>query len=216
MGFFTKEYRSPVMDGMDVATLLLRARSASDPRDAHAYLAHAEELDPNDLRVQRELLMRGNLHLRDPKNVSFHVIKSYLLHAFEHPEQHDEAEQHRMAREIFDHPRLQRCLRLTEQPDQFMATYLQELCADYVRIFILPDASHSRSFLGFTLPGTQAASMAVPAYDLLQNIFLSPDLSQSEQKQLAGAFYRAYSAQMSGHTQPLDERLGDSFSRLLE
>ena len=154
--------------------------------------------------------MRGNLHLRDPRHVSFHVIKSYLLHAFEHPEQHDEAEQRRMAREIFDEPRLHRCLQLSDQPDAFLQSYLQELCADYVRIFILPDASHCRSFLGFTMPGTQAASMAVPAYDVLHNIFLSPDLTQTEQRQLAGAFYRAYRTQMNGHTQPLDERLGNT------
>ena len=216
MGFFTRHYQPPRTDGMDVSALLARALSAGDPRDAHAYLIRAEALAPDDLRVQRELLMRGNLHLRDPRRVSFHVIKSYPLHAFEHPEQHDESEQHRMAREIFDDPRLQRCLELAEQPDAFMQSYLQELCADYVRIFILPDASHTHGFLGFTMPGTQAASMAVPAYDVLQNIFLSPDLSQTEQRQLAGAFYRAYRAQMNGRTQPLDERLGDTLGRLLE
>ena len=121
-----------------------------------------------------------------------------------------------MAREIFDEPRLHRCLQLSDQPDAFLQSYLQELCADYVRIFILPDASHCRSFLGFTMPGTQAASMAVPAYDVLHNIFLSPDLTQTEQRQLAGAFYRAYRTQMNGHTQPLDERLGNTLGRLLE
>ena len=62
----------------------------------------------------------------------------------------------------------------------------------------------------------QAASMAVPAYDVLHNIFLSPDLTQTEQRQLAGAFYRAYRTQMNGRTQPLDERLGDTLGRLLE
>lgn len=40
--------------------------------------------------------------------------------------------------------------------------------------------------------------MAVPAYDVLHNIFLSPDLTQTEQRQLAGAFYRAYRTQMNG------------------
>lgn len=216
MGFFSRQYQPPKTDGMDAAALLMRARAAGDPRDAHAYLTRAEALAPDDLRVQRELLMRGNLHLRDPRHVSFHVIKSYLLHAFEHPEQHDETEQRRMAREIFDEPRLHRCLQLSDQPDAFLQSYLQELCADYVRIFILPDASHCRSFLGFTMPGTQAASMAVPAYDVLHNTFLSPDLTQTEQRQLAGAFYRAYRTQMNGHTQPLDERLGDTLGRLLE
>ena len=56
----------------------------------------------------------------------------------------------------------------------------------------------------------------MPAYDVLHNIFLSPDLTQTEQRQLAGAFYRAYRTQMNGRTQPLDERLGDTLGRLLE
>lgn len=213
---FSKRYSPPRVDDLDVAALLSRARNAKDPRDAHAYLTHAEALAPQNLSVQRELLMRGNLHLRDSRRPSFHVIKCYLLHALEHPEAHDEAEQHRMIREIFDHPRLARCLSLSSTPDIFLRDYLQELCADYVRIFILPDASHRRDILGFSLPAALAATMAAPAYDVLHNIFLSPDLSQQEQQQLASAFYRAYAAQMNGRTQPLDERLGDTLSQLID
>lgn len=216
MSLFSKRYSAPSMDQLDVAALLSRARSAKDPRDAHAYLTRAQMLAPDNLSVQRELLMRGQLHLRDGRHPSFHVIKCYLLHALEHPEMHDEAEQRRMIREIFDHPQLARCLALSDTPDIFLRDYLQELCADYVRIFILPDASHRRHVLGFSLPAALAATMATPAYDVLHNIFLSPDLSSQGQQQLASAFYRAYRAQMNGRTQPLDERLGDTLSHLIE
>ena len=41
MGFFSRQYQPPKTDGMDAATLLMRARAAGDPRDAHAYLTRA-------------------------------------------------------------------------------------------------------------------------------------------------------------------------------
>ena len=44
MGFFSRQYQPPKTDGMDAATLLMRARAAGDPRDAHAYLTRAEAL----------------------------------------------------------------------------------------------------------------------------------------------------------------------------
>lgn len=46
MGFFSRQYQPPKTDGMDAATLLMRARAAGDPRDAHAYLTRAEALAP--------------------------------------------------------------------------------------------------------------------------------------------------------------------------
>lgn len=51
MGFFSRQYQPPKTDGMDAAALLMRARAAGDPRDAHAYLTRAEALAPDDLRV---------------------------------------------------------------------------------------------------------------------------------------------------------------------
>lgn len=216
MGLFAKKYASPHMDGLDADTLLARAKGAEDPRDAHAYLLRAEQLSPDDLRVQRELLLRGELHTRDPKAMNFFVIKCYLLHALEHPEQHDEAEQKRMLRELFEHPRLIRCQSLAPDPAAFTREYLQDLCAEYVRLFIAGDTRHTRSVAGITLGGKLPKYLAEPAYDVLYNAFSSPFLSQEEQLLLGGAFYRAYSAYMGGKTEPLDARLGNLLGRLIQ
>lgn len=204
------------MDGMDADTLYARGRSAEDPRDAHAFLLRAEELAPNDLRVQKELLLRGELHKRDSRNISFFVIKCYVLHAFEHPEQHSEEEQQRMAREIFDHERVHKCLAIASDTEAFMKEYLGDLCREYVRLFIAGDTTHTRAVLGIALSAKQPQYLAVPAFDVLSNIFCCPFLAENEQLLLGGAFYRAYHTYMDGRTQPLDERLGNMLGKLIQ
>lgn len=215
MGLFAKKYAPPRMEGMDMDTLYARGRSAQDPRDAHAFLSRAAEIAPSDLRIQKELLLRGDLHKRDPQRISFHVIKCYLLHTFEHPEQHEENEQKRMAREIFDHEQLERCLHLAPDREQFMKEYLEELCAEYVRLFIAGDTTHTRAVLGVTLTSKQPAYLAEPAFDVIDNILSFPHYSQEEKTLLAGAFYRAYRTFMEGRTEPLDEKLGNALGRLI-
>ena len=216
MGLFAKKYTPPCMDGMDVDTLYARGRSAQEPRDAHAFLMRAAEMDPSDLRVQKELLLRGRLHERDPHNITFHVIKCYLLHAFEHPEKHNQEEIQRMARELFDHPQLQRCLAIAPDQDAFMKEYLNDLCAEYVRLFIAGDTSHTRAILGITIGSKQPVFLAIPAYDIISNILSSSYLNEDEKTLLAGVFYRAYRAHMDGRTEPLDERLGNQLGRLIK
>lgn len=215
MGLFKKPYAPPETKGLDKDVLLVRARAASDPRDAHAYFAAAETLDPLDLTIQRELLLRGELHKRDAKNVSFFVIKSYILHAFEHPEKHTGEERKRMIREIFDHERLQNCLTLCEDKSAFLRDYLYDLSLDYVRIFIAPDTTHRPAVLGITLNGRLPAALAKPAGDMIINALACTLLSDAEQTLLAASFYRAYRDYMHGETQPLDALLGDDLVRLL-
>lgn len=216
MGFFAKKYAPPFMDGMDVDTLYARGRSAEDPRDAHAFLARAEEIAPDDLRIQKELLLRGDLHQRDSRNITFHVIKCYLLHAFEHPEKHSEDERKRMTRELFDHERVQKCLAIAPDKEAFLKEYLFDLSREYVRLFIAGDTSHTRALLGITIASKQPAFLAIPAFDVLNNMFLSPFLSKEEKLLAGGAFYQAYHAHMEGRTQPLDEKLGNMLGKLIK
>lgn len=215
MGLFAKKYIPPRTEGMDVDTLYARGRSAEDPRDAHTFLSRAAEIAPDDLRIQKELLLRGDLHKRDAQNISFHVIKCYLLHTFEHPEDHDENEQKRMARELFDHEQLLRCLEIAPDRETFLKEYLQDLCAEYVRLFIAGDTTHTRAILGITMAARQPVYLAVPAYDVIHNILAYPAYTEEEKTLLAGAFYRAYHAFMDGRTAPLDEKLGNDLGRLI-
>ena len=216
MGLFAKKYTPPFMDGMDVDTLYARGRSAEDPRDAHAFLARAEELDPTDLRIQKELLLRGDLHKRDSRNITFFVIKCYLLHGFEHPEKHSEDEKKMMARDLFDHERVHKCLAIAPDRTEFLKDYLYDLCREYVRLFIAGDTSHTRALLGITIASRQPLYLSIPAFDVLNNIFLCPYLTEEEQLLLGSAFYRAYHQHMEGRTEPLDERLGNMLGKLIK
>ena len=215
MGLFAKKYTPPRMDGMDVDTLYARGRSAQDPRDAHAFLSRALEAAPHDLRIRKELLLRGNLHLRDPKNPSFHVIKCYLLHAFEHPADHPDAEQKRMIRELFDHQDVAACLEIAPDKAAFLQEYLEALCAEYIRLFIAGDTTHTRMVLGVTLSSKLPQFLAVPAYDVLDNILSSQYLTDEEKQLLSRAFYQMYRAHMDGRTEPLDEKLGNRLGQLI-
>lgn len=215
MGLFAKKYTPPYMEGMDVDTLFARGRSAQDPRDAHAFLMRAADIAPDDLRIHKALLLRGDLHKRDPHHPSFHVIKCYLLHAFEHPEKHDDKEKQRMTRELFDHEQLTRCLALAPDRESFLREYLQELSAEYVRLFIAGDTNHTRAILGITIASKQPEFLAIPAFDVLNNIFLSPYLSEEEKLLLGSSFYRAYRTHMEGRTEPLDAKLGNYLGKLI-
>ena len=101
-------------------TYLSLAQKEKDPLKKHVLLTQAARIAPDNLAVQKELLMLGNLYQRDGKNPDPRLIKCYLFHIFEHPECHAEEEQRAMAREIFDHPQLQRCLSLTPAPQEFL------------------------------------------------------------------------------------------------
>ena len=215
MGLFAKKYTPPCMDGMDLDTLYARGRSAQDPRDAHAFLARAAEIAPDDLRIRKELLLRGRLHERSSQNVTFHVIKCYLLHAFEHPEKHDETEKKRMIRELFDHEQVADCLAVAPDREAFLKEYLYDLCAEYVRLFIAGDTSHTRAMLGIVIQSKQPLFLSIPAYDVIRNIFSTPYLSEEEKLLVGGAFYKAFRTHMDGRTEPLDEKLGNLLGKLI-
>ena len=77
-------------DHMDETELLYEAKLSDDPVYAYACLTKAETLDPDNLSVQRALLMLGRLHERGRDPADYSAIKSYVLHSFEHPEKYSE------------------------------------------------------------------------------------------------------------------------------
>ncbi len=211
MGDVIKKFSPmPIPGHFDAAMLLAEAKAAADPRDQHALLTRAAALSPQDLPVRRALLMLGRLYERDPRVVDFSVIPCYPLHVFEHPEKHDEAQQQRFARLLFDAPLLLDCLALAPDPLVFRKDYLQETSANYIEIFIRGDSSHAPRFFGLG-----KANLARPAADVIRNTFCSPFLDEAEQQLLAGAFYRAYHQAMGGQTQALDTLLGAQIGALL-
>lgn len=197
------------------ASLLARAKAQQDPVRRYALLEQAEQSAPDDLNVQRALLMHGRLHERSSRKLDYSVIHCYLFHVFEHPEQHDEPSQEQSARALLSEPRLLRCLSLAQDPDAFLRGYLTDLAAEYMRIFILPDRSHAPWAFGLALTGQRGRHMAQPAYAVLKNLLSCPWYTQKEQRMTARAFYQAYFSEMDGDVTALDALLGDDLCRQL-
>jgi len=212
---FSKKSPQPDLANMGLEDLLFVARTQQDPVWRHQALTRAEQLVPENLEVQRALLLHGRLHERDPKKMDFSVIKCYLLHAFEHPEDHPPEEARRMARELFEEARLLRCLKLATDPEAFLREYLQELAREYMRIFVAADNRHIPRVFGISFRGSLARYLAAPACDILRNILSSPHLNEEEARLLARAFYRAFYEFTGGDVTSLDSRLGPQLRGLI-
>ena len=208
MGFFSARKQPKNLDLLSLEELLFEADVQQDPQVVYQALTRAEALAPEDLAVQRRLLLHGRLHERSPRTMDLSVIPCYALHAFEHPEQHGETAQQEMIRGLFDGERLKRCLALCDQSERFLSDYLLELSRAYMRIFVAPDTSHAPRLFGISLKGSLHRYLAVPARDILMNILSSPFLTPTESIPLAKAFYQAFYEHGQGDTQALDALLG--------
>jgi hypothetical protein len=208
MPLFNKKPQAPDLSGLTMEKLLFMADTETDPVLIHSALSRAEELAPDDLGIQRRLLLLGRLYLRSNKVMDFSVIKSWLLHAFEHPDKHVDAEAKRMARELFDEPRLKRCLELAPDKAAFLRDYHEELSRDYIRIFIAADNTHVPRVFGISFKGNLSRYLAIPSRDIISNILASPWLSEEESVPLAKAFYRAFYDHVHGEVRELDRLLG--------
>lgn len=199
---------------MDDITLLRQAQQEERPDKKYGLLKQALSLSPDSLPVLREMLVMGDYD-RWPRG-DLRRIGCYLFHGFEHPEQHTEEEQARMAAELFHSPLLDRCLALSDDPKEFLWEYHSALAANYVRIFIREDHSHLPYLFGFLAARKIPCYLARPMGDVIRNIFLCPFLSEEEKSRLAGCFYRACHQYLEGQTGPLDENLGASVCALLQ
>ncbi len=208
MPLFSRKFTLPDLAGKSREELLFLADTADDPRAVRHALLAAEAQSPADEEVQRRLILLGRLHERDPKKPDFSVIKSYLLHAFEHPGDHPPQQERAMARELFDDQRLVRVMGISPDPRAFLRRVLEDLSREYVRIFLLGDSRHVPRLLGLTMRHSAGKYAARPASDVIANIYQSPYLSQEEAHTLARAFYRGFYLEMREDTRELDLLLG--------
>ncbi len=216
MALFRKRQDPVIPEGLSVDELVHRALTDEDPRNRYTYLKRAEEAEPNNLEVQRGLLMLGRLHERNSKVIDFSVIKCYLYHIFEHPEKHSEQEISKMARELLDHQRLARCLELSEDREGFLSAYLEELARDYVKLFLVSDSSHIPSIFGFSFKSNTAKHLAPHVRTILQGILSCSSYNAQEQVLVARQFYKAFSLEMNGQTLDLDRLLGATICKTLK
>lgn len=215
MPLFSKKSQLPDVEKMTLDQLLFLADTQDDPKIIYLALNRAAELSPDDLAIQRRLLLLGRLHERDPHKMDFSVIKSYLLHPFEHPEKHKPEEIRQMAHDLFEETRLKRCLELAPDPDAFLRSYFEELSREYVNIFVAADNSHVPRVFGISFKGGLSRYLAIPGRDIISNIFSSPYLSKEEATVLAKSFYKAFYDHTHGEVRELDKLLGAEICGLL-
>lgn len=214
MGWFSR-FPKQVPDTADADTLIKLAERESDIKFRHALLEKAAALSPDNIKALRALLMLGNLWRRDPNRPDFNLIKCYLLHPFEHPECHDENDRERKAREIFDDPLLARCLHLSQSPNDFMRDYLEELCGEYIRIFIAGDSRNMPRLQGLTFRHSIPKYLSAPMARVSEGIVLSPCLAPPEREHLLHAFYRACRHFLEGQVSYLDDGLSPEALKIL-
>lgn len=216
MAMFGKKTGRTVDSNLDAESCLRLANAAEDPVYRFKLLKRAEALAPDNLGVQRALLMLGRLHERDPKHVDFSVIKCFMLHVFEYPDQHTEEDIREKTREVFDHPQLKKCLALASDADAFLRGYLEEVSLEYVRVFLAASSAYTPSLLGFTLKHSAAKALAAPMSRMLHNMLSSAYLRAGEQTLLAASFYRACHRHLNGETRFLDALLSPEAIRSLQ
>lgn len=198
---------------MDAMMLLRQAQQQEKPEKKYDLLKKAHALAPDSLPVLQEMLLTGDYD-RWPRG-DLRRIGCYLFHGFEHPEQHPEEEQQRMALEFFHSSLLDQCLALADDPQAFLKEYFTALGANYISIFIREDRAHMPYLFGYLATRKIPRYLAAPMGSVIRNIFLCPFLTGEQQSLLAGCFYRACYQYLEGQTGPLDENLGASICALI-
>lgn len=132
----------------EVARLLERAMALEDPAKKKALLLQAVETAPDWLPVHEELLHLGRLDQRGKVPMDYHLIKCYLLHAFEAPDEEPDRIP-AMMEELVAHPQLTRCLDLAADQAGFIRRYLIRLSREYIRIFLVGSNRYIPRIFGF-------------------------------------------------------------------
>jgi hypothetical protein len=201
-------YIKDVPAGEDASALLRRAQEESDPVKRYALLQKAEDAAPNNLQVQKALLLHGRLHERDKRKIDFSVIKCYLLHVFEEPDAYLFAKREDKIRELFSEDRLVKAMDMAPDGQVFLGEYLTALSQEYIHLFLRGSSRHMKPIFGFAPAGKPSRLLAEPAAKILRCMLLEEALPDDQREMLAGAFYKAYGLEFQGETTYLDEALG--------
>ena len=189
--------------------LLEKARREEDPVRKHALLMELRTRHPDNLDIERELLMLGRLHERSRRDVSFRNIKCYLLQIYLDTQGLSGDDIADMRRELFHHPQLEVCRRLAPDGDAFTREYLEDLSGDFIQLFLEGSNLYMRSLFGFVNHRNAPALLAPHAARMLENISRDDELTPGERQTLLTAFYRAFALRMNGETAKLDKCLAE-------
>ena len=134
----------------EVVALLEEAEREKRPDRAHKRLLRALEADPESFAAHRALLYHGKLHecLKRPGDYS--LIKCYLLHMYEEPQEYTGEQRDAKVEELFRDPQYLRTRELSGDAEAFETEYLRHLACEYFRIFLRGRSGIGRGMLGFS------------------------------------------------------------------
>ena len=193
----------PVQEsGLDLSLV----HGESDPVKKHEMLEKLLAENPDSLEVAEEILYLGKLYLRGQKGLDFSVIKCYVLNVYLEPDEMKKDRREALRREIFSHPDLDRCLRLTQNKDAFLRRYLQHISGEFIDLFLKGSTRHMRSFFGFVNQSKAPKYLAAPVVKMMLNMQRDETLTQEQRQLLMQSLYAAFASKL-GDTQSLDEQM---------
>jgi hypothetical protein len=197
----------PQADAVQAA--LARVEAQANPVKKHELLEAALREFPDSLAVAEEVLFLGRLHERSKRTLDFSVIKSYLLNLYLEPETLTAEKRDAMRRELFDHPDLDRCLKLAGDEDVFMAHYLHRLSGQFIQLFLHGSSKYMRRFFGFGMDSRAPKLLASPAAKMLAGMQADAALTDRQRSMLMRAFFDAFCEHLGGETRWLEEAMAE-------
>lgn len=191
----------------ELRVLLERIDRQNDPAKKHRMLLEAQQVYPDCLPVEEELLFLGRLYERSPKKLDFSIIKCHLWHMYLTPDAFSETQKQQMRQELIAHPQLLRCMSLSDQPQNYLRRYLQRLGGEFVNIFLKGSSHYSRAFMGLRLDNRMDRVLADPVADMLRNIHRDTALSDEHRDMMYDALYRAFLTETGGNARWVDAEL---------
>jgi hypothetical protein len=186
---------------------LSAALAQDDPVKKHDMLLALREQYPESLAVAEQILYMGRLYERSKKGLDFSVIKCYVLNVYLEPKSMKPDQREELRREIFHHPDLDACLKLTEDPEVFLRCYLERLSEDFTHLFLKGSSLYMHAFFGYVNERKAPKNLAAPAAGMLMAMRQDETLTGKQRTLLMQSFYRGFAHQMDGQTQYLDELL---------
>lgn len=185
-----------------------------DPVRIHYALQDLEKKFPNNLAIQRALLLQGRLHERNPKKLDYSVIHCYLLQVFLEPESLTKEQTNAFLQELTSGERLLTCLSLSPDKNQFLQDYYEEMSGRFIDLFLLGSSKYMRAFFGLSMSRNPAKTLASPVAKMIENIWDTHPLADYRFV-LAKALFQSFQRKFENITFLKDE-LGAKHLKLLD
>ena len=199
--------KAPEIRNEEAEKWIRKAQAVNSYPEKKKILLKGLEACPGSREIEWELLFIGEEAPKKGKVLDYSIIASWVLEIYRRPGDFSEEKRNSMRMQLFEAPRLVRCLQMFDDPGKKQQEYLQELCRNYIAIFLEGDNQIRGSIFGFHIERNMEKRLAVPVGEMIARMKTDRNLSPEQQEQLWKAMYQAYAARTKGNTEYLDERL---------